>query len=156
MPESISTREAAPDDRAFILSLTQTLAEVARFDWHGPEILERFQSIYIEEMLDDDHPDKVTYIAEVNGKPMGYIHVRSGTDEISGETRGTIPLLAVTDDAQGLGVGKRLIGEAENWIRRNGWRLMHLEVFATNDKARAFYRAMAFQEESINLIKDLS
>ena len=94
-------------------------------------------------------------IIELNHMPLGFIHVRTREDSISGEISGTIPLLAVSPESQGLGLGKLLIKHGENWAKDLGCRLLHLEVFANNKKADAFYQNIGFQPETVHMIKPI-
>lgn len=88
------------------------------------------QNDYISKMLQETAKPNITFIAEINNISLGFIHVRTHVDGISGETCGTIPLLAVSPKSQGLGLGKRLIEQGEKRAKNLGCRLLHLEVFA--------------------------
>ena len=90
-----------------------------------------------------------------NNIPLGFIHVCTHNDSISGEICGTIPLLAVSPGAQGLGVGKTLMSVAENWAKDLACRLLHLEVFANNKHAKGFYDRLGFLPETLHMIKPL-
>ena len=57
--------------------------------------------------------------------------------------------------AQGLGVGRLLINAAEDWSKEQGYRLLHLEVFANNDKAQRFYDNLGFEAETLQMVKVL-
>ena len=94
-------------------------------------------------------------IAEKNQQPLGFIHACAHQDSISGEDCGTVPLLAVSPAAQGMGVGKLLMKAAEDWAKQQGYRLLHLEVFANNDKAQGFYQNLGFKAELVHMIKAL-
>jgi len=104
-------------------------------------------------MLSKTSSPNITYIAEVNNVSLGFIHVRTHKDGISGETCGTIPLLAISPKSQGLGLGKTLIEHAEIWAKNLGCRLLHLEVFANNKKADSFYQHIGFKPETVHMIK---
>lgn len=155
MEDSINIRSAQLSDRVFIFKLSPFLAEVAQLDWHTDEIVQKMQHDYIYEMLAETSQPNATFIAEVNNIQLGFIHVRTHKDEISGETCGTIPLLGVTPESQGLGVGKLLMGKAESWVKSLGLRLLHLEVFANNKHAKGFYENLGFKPETIHMIKPI-
>ena len=149
-------RPATDADRAFILSLSPALAEVARLSWHTPAAVQAFQDAYIAEMLDDGCTKAATLIADLDGQNAGFLHIRERMDEISGEAAATIPLLAVSSEARGQGIGVTLMRAAEKWACARGYRLLHLEVFANNETARDFYRGQGFQEETLAMIKPLT
>jgi GNAT superfamily N-acetyltransferase len=155
MKNKVIIREANESDHAFIFELSPKLAEVAQVGWHADEVIQQMQDDYIAEMLKETSAPTATFIAESNSVPLGFIHVRTHQDSISGETCGTIPLLAVSPKSQGLGLGKSLIGTAEQWAKDLGCRLLHLEVFANNKKADAFYQNIGFIPETVHMIKPI-
>jgi ribosomal protein S18 acetylase RimI-like enzyme len=44
---------------------------------------------------------------------------------------------------------------AEQWTKQQGYRLLHLEVFANNDNAQGFYNNLGFKPEMITMVKAL-
>lgn len=155
-PNTISVRPTREADLPFIQSLSPVLAAGGRFSWHSEAAIQKFQDDYIADMLAETTIRHCTLVAEKNGIAAGFIHVRESTDEISGESSATVPLLAVADKAQGAGVGKFLMNAAEAWAKEQGFRLLHLEVFSTNAQALGFYQKNGFEQETINMIKPLS
>lgn len=154
-PAQISIRKARDTDTAFIRSLSPTLAAGAQLVWHTDAAIQIFQDDYIAAMLAETCVPHITLIAEKGGEPAGFLHAREHKDDISGETCGTVPLLAVTTTAQGTGIGKLLMDAAEKWAKTQSYRLLHLEVFATNDQARCFYDGLGFKPDTINMVKPL-
>jgi ribosomal protein S18 acetylase RimI-like enzyme len=155
MKNLIVVREAEQSDHTFIFELSPNLAEVAQLEWHTDDVVRKMQDDYIAEMLAETSQANATFIAEINNVQLGFIHVRTNKDEISGETRGTIPLLVISPKSQGLGLGKALIEYAENWVKELGCRLLHLEVFANNKSAKGFYENSGFKSETIHMIKPI-
>ncbi|NMP17707.1 GNAT family N-acetyltransferase [Thalassotalea sp. Y01] len=155
MENLVVIREAQEMDHPFIFALSPYLAEVAQLEWHTNDAIQKMQDDYISEMLAETSKPSITLIAESNNVPLGFIHVRTHNDSISDETCGTIPLLAVSPKSQGLGLGKLLIEHAEKWAKNLGCRLLHLEVFANNEKAEGFYQNMGFKPETVHMIKPI-
>lgn len=155
MDNVIVIREAQASDQPFIFELSPYLAQVAQLDWHSDDVIQKMQDDYISEMLAEASKPNITFIAEINSVSLGFIHVRTHEDSISGETCGTIPLLAVLPSSQGLGVGKLLIAHGEKWAKNLGCRLLHLEVFANNKKADSFYQNIGFKPETVHMIKPI-
>jgi GNAT superfamily N-acetyltransferase len=155
MKNKIIIRTADETDHPFIFELSPYLSEVAELSWHTEDIMRVMQDNYIAEMLAKTSQPAETLIAEVNNISLGFVHVRTYIDSISGETSGTIPLLAVSPKSQGLGVGKVLIEHAEQWAKNLGCRLLHLEVFANNKKAAGFYQNIGFKAETVHMIKPI-
>lgn len=156
MEDLVTIREARESDHPFIFSMSPHLAEVAKLGWHTDDAIRKMQDDYISKMLSQSSEPNVTYIAESNGLPLGFIHVRTHKDSISGEICGTVPLLAVSPESQGAGVGKLLIARGENWAKNLGCRLLHLEVFANNKKADVFYKKNGFKAETVHMIKPIA
>jgi GNAT superfamily N-acetyltransferase len=155
MENNIVIREANESDRSFIFKLSPHLAEVAKLKWHTDEVVQKMQDEYISEMLIKTSTPQTTLIAEKDTIPLGFIHARSHIDSISGEACGTVPLLAVSPEAQGLGIGKLLVETTEIWAKNLGYRLLHLEVFAQNKGAYNFYHKQGFVAETVHMIKPL-
>ncbi|WP_371189524.1 GNAT family N-acetyltransferase [Thalassotalea maritima] len=155
MDHPVLIRKANTNDHPFIFQLSPRLAEVAQLGWHTDEAVQDMQDNYIFEMLAETSMPNTTLIAELDSTPLGFIHVRTHRDGITGETCGTVPLLAVSPESQGFGVGKLLMSAAETWAKNLGCRLLHLEVFANNSKAQHFYQNLGFQPEMLHMIKTL-
>lgn len=156
MQTDIKIRTANNSDQDFIFSLSPNLAQEAKLKWHTEESVQLMQDKYIEEMLAPTTAPTATLIAERKGQALGFVHARTKRDDISGEIIGTIPLLAVTESAQGAGVGRLLMLEAEKWAKSIGCRLLHLEVFANNESAQAFYQRLEFKAEMIHMVKPIA
>ena len=155
MKKNIIIRPAIESDRPFIFKLSPRLAEVAGLEWHSDDVIQKMQNDYISDMLIQTTVPHTTLIAEKDSVPLGFIHARSHIDSISGETCATVPLLAVCSEAQGLGIGKKLVNSVEIWAKELGYRLLHLEVFAQNKGAHNFYQKQGFEDETIHMIKSL-
>lgn len=155
MSNSFIIRPAIDTDRQFIFELSPRLAEVARMPWHTDTAVQKMHDDYFAEVFANASPLQATFIAEQNKVPLGFIHTCSYKDEISNEACGTVPLLGVCSKAQGMGVGQALIKAAEGWSKEQGYRLLHLEVFSNNDKAKSFYQKLGFEAETIHMIKEL-
>jgi GNAT superfamily N-acetyltransferase len=155
MKNKVIIRIANENDHPFIYELSPYLSEVAQLEWHSDNAIQDMQNEYISEMLAKTSQPNTTFIAEINNIPLGFVHVRTHKDSISNETCGTIPLLAVSPNSQGLGIGKVLVESAEKWAKNIGCRLLHLEVFANNKKANNFYQNIGFKPETVHMIKPL-
>jgi ribosomal protein S18 acetylase RimI-like enzyme len=155
MESNIIIRAAKEEDRDFIFEQSPILAKVAELNWHTDEVVKKMQDDYISAMLSQTSVPHITLIAENNEVPLGFLHARSHKDGVSGETCGTVPLLSVSPEAQGMGVGKMLIEAAEVWAKGLGYRLLHLEVFANNSNAQNFYQKLGFEAETIQMIKNI-
>ncbi len=64
--------------------------------------------------------------------------------------------LGVIEDARRTGVGSALMRAGEAWARERGLPVMSLDVWATNERARAFYETLGYSAESSCLFKRLA
>ena len=68
---------------------------------------------------------------------------------------GRITALVVKKDAQGHGVGRKLVEAAEEWMRRKGCQLVEVTSNDRRAEAHAFYRHMGYERSSIRFFKKL-
>jgi GNAT superfamily N-acetyltransferase len=155
MSDKIAIRNAIDSDHEFIFELSPILAEVAKLDWHTDETLQKMQDNYISEMLTNTNTPHITMIAELANIRIGFVHVRAHKDGISGEMCAAVTLLAVSPKSHGSGAGKVLMSAAEQWAKKLGCRLLHLEVFANNTKANRFYEKLGFKPEILHRVKTI-
>jgi len=150
-------RPAEPSDMDFVTSLSPRLAHVPGPAWHTIEAMEGFQDRYMSSTF---APAAVegsrTLIAwSAEGQRLGYIHMRPGKDGVTDEPCGYVSLLALGQKAEGTGVARRLMAEAESWARGRGYRFLSLDVYADNKRAVDFYTNGGFKPETIRLVKPL-
>ncbi len=94
--------------------------------------------------IDDDlalQPDGC-FVAERDGEILGYITVRRDHRN----HRGRIPNLAVVEAARGLGLGRRLIVHAVDFMRAQGMKVAQIETMATNAIGQHLYPSCGFEE----------
>ncbi|MBE2286721.1 MAG: GNAT family N-acetyltransferase [Prosthecobacter sp.] len=126
--------------------------------------VESFGSVALEQMLEHkfgvwngrdwkarkaDHIDddvaqgaEGCFVAERGGEILGYITIR--LDRVNG--KGRIPNLAVVEEARGLGLGRRLINHAVDYMRAQGMKLAQIETMASNAIGQHLYPSCGFEE----------
>jgi GNAT superfamily N-acetyltransferase len=150
--DGIVIRPASADDRAFLDSLNDRLIQEAAGPGLARENFVAFQANYTRSALDEPSPRSATLIAtDRAGTPLGYIHLESTDDSLSGTTAGYVSILAVTAEAEGKGVASKLMAEAEGWSRAQGYRFLLLDVFGSNATARRFYEHKGYVADSLRL-----
>ena len=133
------------------------LAAVAELPWHAERDVLSFQHRYMKATFARPDSEIATFIAEdESGGRLGFVHAEASTDFVTLEPCAYVTVLAVTEAAQGQGVASRLMEAAEGWARAQGFRLICLDVFANNHRARAFYARHGYQDDSLRLTKPLS
>ncbi|WP_395020285.1 GNAT family N-acetyltransferase [Dongia sp.] len=149
---SFTIRPAVAADRAFLESLNDRLVAEASGPGLTRENFAAFQAAYTKSALDQSSPRSATLIAlDEAGTPLGYIHLESTDDMLSGTTAGYVSILAVTAEAEGKGVATRLMEEAEAWARAQGYRFLLLDVFGSNATAQRFYARKGYAADSLRL-----
>lgn len=130
-------REASDADTAFLFSLAPRLAGVPRPPWHTAAAMTGFQDRFMQATLRPPQEGSLTLIATAgDGRRLGYVHAHLGRDGVTDEPCGHIAIIALEADAEGQGVAGRLMAGADAWARSQGWRLLSIDVFAANQRAR--------------------
>lgn len=149
-------RPAIAADLPFIHDLAPRLAGVADLPWRSAEEVMRFQRSFMHETLEAPKPGAVTLVAEDEaGTFLGFVHVEPMLDIFTDRIAAYIPLLAVSDAAEGQGVAGALMAAVEDWAKRQGYASLSLDVFASNARGRAFYARLGYGEETLRLVKDI-
>ena len=94
--------------------------------------------------VDDDvkeHADGI-FVAEVDGKILGYISTRVDLDA----GKGRIPNLAVAASARGQGIGRKLIRHALEYFQTEGMGVAVIETMASNPIGQSLYPSCGFEE----------
>jgi ribosomal protein S18 acetylase RimI-like enzyme len=156
MDQTLHVRPATADDLPFIRSLAERFASVGTPAWRDAQQMWEFHQQSTEEVGDAiDTSDLVLIAEDAQGSRLGFIHVTHSTDFFTQEPQGYIVDLAVSAQAEGRGVGRRLMEQAEAWARTQGYRLLVLDVFAFNTHARTFYTRLGYAEETVKMVKEL-
>jgi len=105
-----------------------------------------------------DRETSTTLVAAVGGEIVGFVDVRleQSPDPMHRVmTYCHVVEIAVADDRQGRGLGRRLLRAAEEWGARHGAQLASLEYLANNAGAAAFYERLGYHVASVTAIKRL-
>jgi len=110
----------------------------------------------IEQALEAPGPDAAVFAAEdEDGAPLGFIHVHTARDFFTGEEHGHVSDVVVASGSEGRGVGRALMAAGEGWSRARGHRLLTLNVFGANTRARELYDRLGFSADTTKLVKVL-
>ncbi len=90
------------------------------------------------------HADGGFFVAFDQEKPVGFIVVQPDC-RYQGEKIPEIHELVVDPAYQGLGIGKRLMQEALNFLTKRGYQKVALWVGEKNEDARRFYERLGFK-----------
>jgi GNAT superfamily N-acetyltransferase len=156
-PGVVLVRPATPGDAPFITSLARQLAAVSRLAWLPREATDRFAASGCQQAAAAiSQPRHLVLIAsDEAGNQLGFLHATIDESVFTGEHVGYVSTVAITAEARGTGIGRRLMLATEQWARRQDCALMTLEVFAQNTTARAAYARLGYQEQTLKLAKPL-
>lgn len=119
--------------------------------WRDPGEVRRAVIGWVRESLADlSDPDNGAFVAERNDEVVGFVCV-SERSHFTGEVDTYIGELVVSKVAEGGGVGRALVGAAEDWGRARGRKRVVVDTGAANTPARGFYAALGYEEEDITV-----
>lgn len=155
-PADIHIRPATMDDLPFIRSLAERFAHLGTPAWRDAAKMWEFHRQSTEEVGYAIQTRDLVLVAEdAQNTRLGFVHVTHMTDFFTQEPQGYVADLAVSTQAEGKGVGRKLMEQAEEWARAQGYRILALDVFASNTHARSFYAHRGYVEETVKMIKEL-
>ncbi|MEQ9498240.1 MAG: GNAT family N-acetyltransferase [Deltaproteobacteria bacterium] len=154
---AFSVRPARASDSYALRALMPRLAEFdippSRFSehlWRGDEKL-------LIAYLAGDAPDSFCILAENDDlETLGLALVSMRPELLSGAPSAHLEAIAVSEEAEGQGVGAALLRACEDEAATRGAQSMTLHVFTRNERARAFYKKFGYDEELIRATKPLA
>lgn len=93
---------------------------------------------------------EAVFVAEVDDKVVGYVHVERYTT-LYYEEMANILGLAVSSKCRKLGLGRLLIEEAEKWANENEISLMRLNSGSARVDAHGFYQHLGYKSDKLQL-----
>jgi ribosomal protein S18 acetylase RimI-like enzyme len=148
----VIVRSYEPRDRDRVLRLAERLQEGVA-PWRDPTAFRAAVKEWVREAVDSDANEKrAVFVAEDGGEVVGFV-TTSTRRHFAGDLEAYVGELVVDRGAEGRGVGRRLMTAAEEWGCREGLAHITLDTGAANARARAFYRALGYEEEDIQLTK---
>ena len=151
----IRVRPFVAEDRPFVLSLAPRLVlGIAR--WRDHEMMLATAQGWLAGSMERHGTETIVFIAEdERGERLGCASV-SHSHHFTGDRQAYIGELAVSDTAEGHGVGRALVLACEQWAREQGYPFLVLATGSANAGARGFYQHLGFQEEDVTLVKLLT
>jgi [ribosomal protein S18]-alanine N-acetyltransferase len=136
-PRAITIRLAEPRDAQAIAMMSRDFIEAGLgWKYDAPRVLRAIRD-----------RDTLAVVACEGGKSAAGRGAITGFAIVEfGEERAHLVLLAVRPSHRRLGIGQRLFQWLLESARTAGMASIHLELRASNDAARRFYRAMGFYE----------
>jgi ribosomal protein S18 acetylase RimI-like enzyme len=155
MIDRIAIRAACGADADFVAGLVASLLEFGSPAWNDAEALAPgFAEVLASAVRVQDSRSTVLIAESKDGTRLGFISLRV-RDDVTGVERGHVADLGVVEGARRMGVGSALMRAGEAWARERGFPVLSLDVWATNERARAFYETLGYSAESLSLFKRL-
>jgi GNAT superfamily N-acetyltransferase len=142
--ESLDLRNASPADADDVAALLQALGYPCETD----DAMERIASV-----LDNDRQALV--LARNAGAVCGLIALDFMYYLPLGTTTCRITAMVVTPEAQGRGVGRQLLREAERRARTGGAARLEITSGSQRSEAHAFYKACGYSDGTVRFVKAL-
>lgn len=102
--------------------------------------IEQRQSMW-ERILGDEESQSINLVAEIEGKIVGFASGGSLQDAVDGFD-GELYAIYLLQDAQGKGIGRKLMQTLATRMHRAGYQNLILSVLKNNTKSRGFYEKM--------------
>lgn len=152
----VRVRPAQPGDEPFLLRLMERLAEFPTPAWRSPAEIAAADHAILREALHGPRPDAIIRVAETaEGTPQGCLFATTHTDYFTKEPVAHVEVLAIAPEAEGRGLARLLMENAESWARERGYRRVTLNVFDGNARARGLYQRLGYLPETIHYLKEL-
>lgn len=153
---TVTIRPATPEDRAWILPLSSRLHDFGPPPFRPRERMDAAVAGWIGQAFESPGEEKIVLVAQdEQSRPVGFLYVHEAEDFFTGETHGHVSDVVVAERAQGGGVGRMLMAAAEEWSRARGHRLLSLNVFERNVRARTLYEKLGFESDTSKMVKVL-
>jgi GNAT superfamily N-acetyltransferase len=154
--DDLILRPATEADRDFALGLVPRLRAFGPSTLRSPEDLDGAERRVLGAAFDRLPEDAVLLVAEhPQDGPLGVAYAVTQTDYFTQEAHGHLAILAVAEAGEGRGVGRALMTAVEAWAVGRGYRLLTLNVFEENQRARNLYERNGFGVDMLRLIKKL-
>ena len=152
----ITLRTAKTDDRAAIVALCERLADFELPRGRTAREIAAADLPIIDAQLARPGKEVLFLVAEDDGLGVvGTVFANTRDDYFTGRRAAYVEVLAVSDQTQGQGVGRRLMDAVDEWARALGYYRVELSVFAANRRARSFYERLGFREEFVRCVKEV-
>ena len=109
----------------------------------------------LAEWFRESKTGEALFVAEHEGRLAGCAYLVTLTDYFNERPHAHLSVLAVSEGAEGKGVGSALLDRSEAWARERGSDRLTLSALVTNSRARALYERRGFAGEYIRYVLPL-
>jgi GNAT superfamily N-acetyltransferase len=157
MTPGVRIRAARSEDAAWLLPMSSRLHDFGPPPFRPRERMDRAVAADIAGSLGSPDSQVAVFVAEdeASGRPLGFAHIKTFADYFTAEAHGHVSDLVVAGGAEGRGVGSALMEAAADWSRTRGHRLLTLNVFDENHRARRLYDRLGYLPDTLRMVKVL-
>ncbi|MEM7332232.1 MAG: GNAT family N-acetyltransferase [Chloroflexota bacterium] len=153
---TIKIRPATPTDIDSIMTLMPRLAEFELPENRKPEYFWQEDAKVLQEWATGEKSNVFVLVGvDEREKILGVTIVSMGDEFFSHEPSAHLEVVTVAKEADGSGLGRRLIVASEAEAKKRGALSMSLHVVKNNHRARHVYEKIGYTEELIRAIKFL-
>ena len=146
-------REAVSADIPAILPIMHRLAEFELPAKRTPDMFWSEDAKLLAAWGKGDAPHCFVHVADASGQVVGVTIVTLGEEFFDHTPSAHLEVVTVAKSADGHGIGRALIDNAEAEARKRGAGSMSLHVVANNERARHVYQRIGYTEELLRCIK---
>jgi GNAT superfamily N-acetyltransferase len=143
----LSIRAAVTSDTPTVLSLADRLPAFGPTTRAADEIIQRERAALADALSHPSDGSAVLVAVQPPRSVVGVILLDSRRDYFTNEAHGHVSILAVAREAEGQGVGRALLKEAEDWARSKRFSKLTLAVFTDNHRAKEVYGRQGWRPE---------
>ena len=153
---STTIRSATPDDVEAILAIMPRLAEFDVPASRDPQHLWMHDAAMLRSWSEGNKDDCFVHVAVAQDERIaGFAMVSLRPELLSEAPSSHLEAIAVAPGFERLGIGARLLRDAESEAARRGAETITLHVFAANTRARSLYEREGYCGELMRYIKPL-
>lgn len=153
---TFSIRPARPEDEARILAIADRLAAFGPTTRTAAEIAGRERQALAETLAQPTPGSALLVAVDPEIGVAGILFLETRRDYFTDDPHGHVAILALSEEAEGRGMGKRLLAAAEEWGRGQGFTRLTLSVFIDNERAVQFYARQGWLPELAMYFKTLA
>ncbi len=152
-PSDVTVRLGGPDDVDWAMALAPEFAAFGLPPWRDFDVFVEECRSAIRTGLDGGSDDRLVFVAERAGRPVGLAHVLLAPDANTGGRNVVVNDLAVEPGHQGGGIGRILLDRCHEWAVERGAIGLVLGVFEDNVGARRLYERYGFGADVVRMVR---
>jgi GNAT superfamily N-acetyltransferase len=152
MVDSTTIRRGGPADLEWAMALAPELASFGLPPWRDLDTFVEECRTAITGGLESDGDERLVFVAELDGRPVGLAHVLLVPDANTGGRNVVLNDLVVEPGHRGAGIGRALLDRCREWAQQHGAVGIVLAVFQDNTGARRLYERIGFGDDIVRMV----